>query len=171
MTNEIQKFYDNEFGELDVIRIDGEPYFPAKDCALLLGYKDATNAIKRHCRYVRKRHLGVRTGVRADGASAHQTVQKNYIPESDLYRLIVQSKLPAAKRFESWVCDEVLPSIRRHGVYLTPTTLDRMLDDPTALHTLALRLKGVRETPPGGMEAKRPALSGCKSSQDLEETV
>lgn len=70
MTNEIQKFYDNEFGELDVIMIDGAPYFPAKDCALLLGYKDATNAIKRHCRYVTKRHLGVQTGVRADGTPA-----------------------------------------------------------------------------------------------------
>ena len=162
MTNEIQKFYDNEFGKLDVIMIDGEPYFPAKDCALLLGYKDATNAIKRHCRYVRKRHLGVRTGVRADGASAHQTVQKNYIPESDLYRLIVQSKLPVAKRFECWVCDEVLPSIRRHGTYLTPDTLERVLSDPASLRALALRLKGVSETPPGGMAAEPPAFSGGK---------
>lgn len=94
---------------------------------------------------------------------------KNYIPESDLYRLIVQSKLPAAKRFESWVCDEVLPSIRKHGAYLTPDTLDRMLDDPAALHALALQLQGMYETPPRGIVAEQPALFDGKASQDSDE--
>lgn len=154
MTSNIQKFYDNTFGELEIIMIDGDPYFPAKDCALLLGYKDATNAIKRHCRHVLKRHLGVQTSVRADGTPAYQTVQKNYIPESDLYRLIARSKLPEAKRFEGWIFDEVLPSIRKHGAYLTPATLDKMLDDPATLRALALQLKGAHETPPRGTAAE-----------------
>lgn len=155
MTNEIQKFYDNEFGGLDVIMIGGEPYFPAKDCAMLLGYKDTVNAIKRHCRYVTKRHLGVQTGVRADGTPACQTVKKNYIPESDLYRLIVRSKLPAAKRFESWVCDEVLPSVRQHGAYFTPETMDKMLAEPGDLKDLLRRLDGACKTPPGGTAVER----------------
>jgi len=59
MTNEIQNFFHDEFGALDVIIIDAMPYFPAKECAKLLGYKDPTNAIKRHCRGALKRHPGV----------------------------------------------------------------------------------------------------------------
>ena len=96
---------------------------------------------------------------------------KNYIPESDLYRLIVQSKLPAAQRFESWVCDEVLPGIRKHGAYLTPDTLDRILDAPAALHALALQFQEVHETPPGGRAAGLPALSAGDTLRDLEETL
>jgi prophage antirepressor-like protein len=165
MENKIQNFYNDEFGGLDIIMIDGEPYFPAKDCAKLLGYKDTVNAIKRHCKGCVKRHLGVQTGIKADGAPAYQTVLKNYIPESDLYRLIVRSKLPAAKRFESWVCDEVLPSVRENGIYLTPATMDRVLDDPALFDELLHRLNGERKTPPRGAAL----LSGSENAgQDGE---
>jgi prophage antirepressor-like protein len=150
MENDIRNFYTDEFGGLDIIIIDGEPFFPAKDCATLLGYKDTINAIKRHCKHALKRHLGVRTGVKADGTPAYQTVLKNYIPESDLYRLIIRSKLPSAKRFESWVCDEALPSIREHGTYFTPLTLDQVLDEPVLFEELLHRLDGSRKTPPRG---------------------
>ncbi len=149
MDNKMKSF-TGTFGSLYTIMIDGEPYFPAKDCATLLGYKDTINAIKRHCKGCVKRHLGVQTGVKADGTPAFQTVLKNYIPESDLYRLIVRSKLPAAKEFEGWVFDEVLPSIRKNGVYLTPLTLDQVLDDPALFKELLRRLDGERKTPPGG---------------------
>lgn len=105
--NEMQVFQNSEFGELGVLEIEGKPYFPAKAAAKILGYKDTTNAIKQHCKGVVKHHLPTKGGV--------QTL--NFIPEGDLYRLITHSKLPAAERFEKWVFDEVLPTIRRTGGY------------------------------------------------------
>ena len=117
MTNQVQVFNHQEFGKLEMLLIDGKPYFPASDCAKILGYSDAINAIKQHCRWVVKHHIGVQTGVKADGSPAMQTVEKNFIPEGDLYRLIARSKLPSAVAFESWVFDEVLPSIRQTGGY------------------------------------------------------
>ena len=86
MQNAIQVFENVEFGSLGVLMIDGKPLFPASDCAKSLGYKDTISAIKRHCKGVVKRHL------LTDGGS--QTA--NFIPEGDLYRLIIRSKLPAA---------------------------------------------------------------------------
>lgn len=105
--NNIKVFSNTEFGELGVMIIDGKEYFPATQCARLLGYKDTINAIKQHCKGVVKHHLPTNGG--------KQLV--NYIPEGDLYRLIVSSKLPAAEKFERWVFEEVLPSIRKTGGY------------------------------------------------------
>lgn len=105
--NEMQVFQSSDFGELGVLEIEGKPYFPAKAAAKMLGYKDTTNAIKLHCKGVVKHHLPTKGGM--------QTL--NFIPEGDLYRLIVHSKLPTAERFEKWVFDEVLPAIRKTGGY------------------------------------------------------
>ncbi|MGN0603297.1 MAG: Bro-N domain-containing protein [Oscillospiraceae bacterium] len=105
--NDLKVFSNSEFGELGVMLIGGKEYFPAAQCARLLGYKDTINAIKQHCKGVVKHHLPTNGG----------TQLVNYIPESDLYRLIISSKLPAAEKFERWVFDEVLPSIRQTGGY------------------------------------------------------
>lgn len=105
--NELKVFESGEFGELNVLEIDGRIYFPATACAKKLGYQDAINAIKQHCKGVVKHHLPTNGGM--------QTV--NMISEGDLYRLITHSKLPSAERFEKWVFDEVLPTIRRTGGY------------------------------------------------------
>ncbi len=107
--NDLKVFSSTEFGELGVMLIDGKEYFPATQCAAILGYKNPKDAIIRHCKGVVKRDLPTNGGT--------QTV--NYIPEGDLYRLIVSSKLPAAEKFERWVFDEVLPSIRKTGGYGT----------------------------------------------------
>lgn len=108
----LQVFKNSEFGEIGVITIDGKEYFPAKACAKILGYKDTTNAIKQHCKGVVKRHLPT--------AGGQQEV--NFIPEGDLYRLVARSKLPAAEKFERWVFDEVLVTIRRQGAYVPDLT-------------------------------------------------
>lgn len=112
----LQVFYfeDNEIG---VIMIDGEPYFPATECAKALGYAKPRNAILEHCPHALKQGVGVKTGVKADGTPAMQMIKKSYIPESDLYRLIMRSKLPSAQRFETWVVETVLPSIRKTGSF------------------------------------------------------
>lgn len=106
--NELKVFSNTEFGELGVMLIDGKEYFPATQCALTLGYKNPKDAIIRHCKGVVKHDLPTNGGT--------QTV--NYIPEGDLYRLIVSSKLPQAEKFERWIFDEVLPSIRHSGGYI-----------------------------------------------------
>lgn len=92
-----------------VIDDHGEPLFIAKDIAVALGYKDATNAIKQHCRGVAKHHPI------ADSLGRDQRAR--VIREPDLYRLIASSKLPTAQEFESLVFDEILPTIRKTGTY------------------------------------------------------
>ena len=116
MQNQITVFENEEFGTIEIMMIDGKPYFPASECAKILGYTNANAAIIRHCKGVLKR----------DTLSTGGSQSTNYIPEGDLYRLIIRSKLPAAVRFESWICDTVLPSIRQHGAYISPETLRRM---------------------------------------------
>lgn len=130
--NDLQVFQNSEFGELSVLNVDGKPYFPAKDVAKVLGYKDATNAIKRHCRWVVKRHL-------PHPQSPSKTLTMNFITEGDLYRLIAHSKLPAAERFEKWVFDEVLPSIRQTGSYGQPDIAAIVAQTATTVCTEMIR--------------------------------
>lgn len=92
-----------------VVTVDGEPWFVAKDVAAVLGYADTNNAVKQHCRGVVKHHPIV--------DSLGRSQQARIIAESDMLRLIVNSKLPAATQFERWVFEEVLPAIRRTGFY------------------------------------------------------
>lgn len=105
--NDLKVFSNTEFGELGVMVIDGKEYFPATQCAKLLGYKNPQEAVREKCKGVRKMLTPTAGG----------SQEANYIPEGDLYRLIVSSKLPAAEKFERWVFDEVLPSIRKTGGY------------------------------------------------------
>ncbi len=144
-SNQIQQFYNEEFGSIGILMIDGKPYFPATECAIVLGYKNPHDAILKHCPHLAKREVGVKTGKKADGTVAYQTVFTNFIPEGDLYRLIIRSKLPAALRFEAWVCDEILPAIRRHGAYATSDTLDELLRSPQFARRLIKKLEAERD--------------------------
>ena len=105
--NEMQVFQNSEFGELGVLEIEGKPWFPATACAKSLGYKRPADAITAHCKG------SVKYRVLTNGGEQ----ELKFIPEGDLYRLITHSKLPGAERFEKWVFDEVLPTIRRTGGY------------------------------------------------------
>lgn len=105
--NDLQVFSNSEFGELNVLVIDGKEHFPATDCARILGYANPQEAIRTHCKGVREFLTPTQGG--------QQNVR--YIPEGDLYRLIVRSHLPTAERFEAWVFDEVIPQIRKTGTY------------------------------------------------------
>ncbi|CAM2844159.1 phage antirepressor KilAC domain-containing protein [Clostridium sporogenes] len=104
-------FQSNEFGEVRTIELNNKPYFVAIDIAKSLGYKDTTNAIKQHCRWVVKHHI-------PHPQSKNKTIEANVIPEGDMYRLITNSELPSAEKFESWIFDEVLPQIRQTGGYI-----------------------------------------------------
>lgn len=131
MSKDLQIFSNPEFGELKVLVADGKEYFPATDCARALGYANPHEAVRTHCK-------GVRDFLTP---SAGGRQQKNFIPEGDLYRLIIRSKLPAAEKFERWVFDEVLPAIRRHGAYMTPEVIEKALLNPDTIIGLATRLK------------------------------
>lgn len=110
--NELQIFNSGEFGEIRTIEIDGKPYFVGTDVAKALGYSNPRKAILDHCKGVTKRDTPTSSGVQL----------MSYINEGDLYRLIMKSKLPSAEKFESWVMDEVLPTIRKTGSYQKPLT-------------------------------------------------
>lgn len=107
---DIQVFNNEQFGALRTYEEDGQILFCGKDVAASLGYKDTTNAMKRHCRGVAKRH--------PIQDSLGRTQEAVFITEPDLYRLITHSKLPTAEKFERWVFEEVLPAIRRTGGYM-----------------------------------------------------
>ncbi len=110
--NELQIFNSGEFGEIRTVEINGKPYFVGTDVAKALGYNNPRDAVSRHCKGVVKHDTPTSSGVQS----------MSYINEGDLYRLIMKSKLPSAEKFESWVMDEVLPTIRKTGSYQKPLT-------------------------------------------------
>lgn len=116
MDNNIQTFYNNEFGELEVIQNDDKFWFPATKCAKILGYTNPQKAIRDHCK-------GVNEMVTPSQGGMQKT---KIISEGDLYRLIIRSKLESARKFESWVFDEVIPLVRKHGAYIMPELLEEL---------------------------------------------
>lgn len=118
--NEVRTFLENDV-----------PYFVANDVAKTLGYKNPSKATNDHCK----------KAIETWGNDSLGRRQKfKIIPESDVYRLIIKSNLPSAEKFESWVMDEVLPQIRKHGMYAT----DDLLNNPDLLIEVATKLKEER---------------------------
>jgi prophage antirepressor-like protein len=138
MKNNIQTFHSDEFGCLEVLTIDGKPYFPATECASILGYRNPRKAIIDHCRSVTKRDT-------PHPQNPQKNMERSFIPEGDLYRLIVRSKLPSAIRFEQWVFETLLPTIRKHGAYVTSDILDDMLSNPKLAEMLMRKLDAERD--------------------------
>ena len=130
----IKPFFKKEFGEIRVIEIEGKAHFVGNDIAKALGYIKPNNAVNNHCK-----HATLKQGIITDSLGRSQDAL--VIPEGDVYRLISKSKLPQAEKFESWVFDEVLPTIRKHGMYAK----DELLDNPDLLIEMATRLKQERE--------------------------
>lgn len=104
----VAEYTNNEFGTIRTVTVNGEPYLIANDVAKALGYAVPKDAISRHCKGALKHRC------LTDGGEQEVKI----IPEGDVYRLIMRSKLPNAEKFEAWVCDEVLPSIRKNGGYI-----------------------------------------------------
>lgn len=132
--NEIEIFKNEEFGEVRTIEKNGSVLFCGSDIAKALGYADTAKAIKQHC----KEDGWVICPVIDNMGRAQQA---KFITEGNVYRLIAHSKLPGAERFERWVFDEVLPSIRKHGAYMTSEAIEKALTSPDFLIQLATQLK------------------------------
>ena len=113
MNNTLEIFKNDEFGEIRTAMLNNKPYFAGSDIAKSLGYKEPHKAISRHCKG------GIKHTVLTNGGNQELI----FIPEGDVYRLIVKSKLPSAEKFESWVMDEVLPTLRKTGGYINNVDL------------------------------------------------
>lgn len=134
--NDLQIFKSEQFGEIRTLEDEsGKVLFCGSDVAKALGYASPANAITAHCK-------GVTVSMTPTAGGLQPT---KFIPEGDVYRLITHSKLPAAQQFESWVFDEVLPTIRRNGAYMTDSTLEQALTSPDFLIQLATKLKEEKE--------------------------
>lgn len=114
--NMIKTFINDEFGNMRTVIHDEKVLFCASDIAKSLGYRNPRKAISDHCRYVTKRDV-------PHPQSPNKTISMSFIPEGDVYRLIAHSKLTSAERFEKWVFDEVLPTIRKTGGYVSSEDL------------------------------------------------
>lgn len=135
--NNIEIFKNAEFGEVRTLTVDGEPYFVGKDVAEILGYADTFGALKKHVDEEDKQNC--------QNSSFESPRGLTIINESGLYSLILSSKLPAAKKFKHWITAEVIPSIRKHGAYMTEQTIEQALTNPDFLIQLATQLKTEKE--------------------------
>ena len=133
--NQMEIFKNPEFGSIRTFEQNGKVLFCGKDIAQALGYRRPADAIAAHCKGVCVLPTPSNGGIQ----------QMKFIPEGDVYRLIVHSKLPSAERFERWVFDEVLPTIRQHGAYLTREKLWEVATSPEALLKLCSDLLAERE--------------------------
>ena len=154
--NELQIFTNEQFGAVRIIEEDDKVLFCGSDIARALGYNEPHKAVVRHCKG------GMKRPILTNGGEQEMTV----IPEGDVYRLIVSSKLPKAQEFERWVFDEVLPSIRKHGAYMTQDTLEKALTSPDFLIQLATQLKEEQEARKA-LEAEKAVLLPKASYYDV----
>lgn len=147
---ELKIFQNEQFGRVRTLEIENEPYFVGKDVAEILGYTNTRKALIDH--------------VDEEDKTSNETLRVNgtnltLINESGLYSLILKSKLPQAKQFKRWVTNEVLPSIRKHGLYAT----DELLDNPDFLIEAITKLKEERE--------KNLKLQAINSKLEVENEI
>lgn len=132
---DIEIYKNEQFGEIRTVNISGEPWFVGKDVAEVLGYSNNRKAIADH----------VYEEDKTDGVTIRDSMGREQNPilinESGLYSLILSSKLPNAKEFKRWVTSEVLPSIRKHGAYMTDDMVEKVLTDPDTIIRLAQQIK------------------------------
>lgn len=135
--NNLQVFKNNTFGNLRVIQKNNQTWFVGKDVADILGYQNGSRDVNRHVAEEDRHKTMV-----FDGNQNKETIVIN---ESGLYSLILSSKLPTAKKFKHWVTSDVLPTIRKHGAYMTPETIEKTLTDPDFIIRLATELKNEKQ--------------------------
>lgn len=135
MELELKLFTNPKFGDVRTIIEDDKVLFCGNDVAKGFGYKSPKDAIAAHCKgAVKRRTL-------TDGGEQEMV----FIAEGDVYRLAARSKLPGADEFERWIFDEVLPSLRKHGAYMTEEVIERALSDPDFIIQIATTLKEERQ--------------------------
>ena len=137
MQNDLMVFQNQEFGEIRSILINDEPWFVGKDVASVLGYSNPSKVLTDH--------VDPEDKLNNDSLSSLGQRGGWLINESGMYSLILSSKLPNAKKFKKWVTGEALPSIRKHGAYLTPDKVEEVLLNPDTIIKIAQNLKEEQE--------------------------
>lgn len=164
--NDLQIFNSPEFGAIRTIEKDGEPWFVGKDVAEVLGYSNTADAVQKHVDDDDK--------LTSQIAIAGQNRNIIIINESGLYSLVLSSKLPGAKQFKRWITSEVIPSIRKHGGYLTPDKLEEVLLKPDTLIQLAQNLKAEQEKRMAlevKMEEQKPKVLFAESVEAAKTSI
>jgi prophage antirepressor-like protein len=138
MENTLQVFENQEFGTVRTLLVNNEPWFVGKDVAVILKYADPARAVYDHVDSEDKTSLLIQQ------SGSNYKAKTAVINESGLYSLVLSSKLPTAKKFKRWVTSEVLPTIRKHGGYLTPEKIEDVLLNPDTIIKLATELKEER---------------------------
>lgn len=133
----IETFTKEEFGSIRTVEIEGKVYFVASDVAKSLGYARPNDAVSAHCRYAVKHSI-------PHPQSKTKTLEVNVIPQGDVVRLAVKSELPGADKFESWIFDEVIPTVLNHGIYATDDVIDKIIENPDFGIELLTKLKEER---------------------------
>ena len=140
------KIFNYEDKKIRTQKLNDNIWFCLKDVAEILEIKNYRDSVERlNSRGVATTYIGVQTGIKSDGTPAMQNVKMIFINESNLYKLIFQSRKAEAEKFTEWVTSEVLPSIRKHGAYMTNDTLEKALTSPEFLIQLATNLKLEKE--------------------------
>lgn len=153
---ELQIFENSEFGSVrTLLDEDGKILFCGSDVAKALGYSQTAKAVREHCK-----EDGCLIRTVTDGLG--RTQRARFITEGNVYRLILRSKLPSAEKFEKWVVEEVLPTLRGHGAYITPEVLAKMEQSPEFTGQLVELLK--REQAKNGGPEQQMAAMLVKSS-------
>lgn len=137
MNKQLQVFKKEEFGQVRVLEKDEKPWFVGKDIAESLGYKNPSDALLKH--------VDEEDKALAKCDTLGGTQEMIIINDSGLYCLILSSKLPNAKKFKKWVTSEVLPSIQKHGAYMSPQKIEEVLLNPDIIINLATKLKEEQE--------------------------
>ncbi len=166
MANEIQIFENPEFGTVRTVMVDSEPWFVGKDVAQVLGYSDTFGVLKKHVDEEDKLVCQI--------DSAGQKRGVTVINESGLYSLVLSSKLPTAKQFKRWVTNEVLPSIRKHGAYMTKETLTESLARPENLMVILQTLleeQKKNEALTSKVEQDKPKVAFAEAVYDCDTLI
>ena len=167
---DLMVFTNDRFGNVRVVMKDDKPYFVGKDVAICLGYVNTVDALKKHCKGVAKCYVPTKGG----------TQLMSVIPEGDIYRLVFGSELPNAVEFQDWVCDEVLPSIRKNGYYSVAPVQDKrasllmsIIDAPDDV-TRALAVKNYTDHVTAPLKAEieelKPKSDYCDEVLSAENT-
>ena len=150
------KVFDFENQNVRTVVVENEPYFVGKDVATVLGYKDTSDALKRHVDVEDKLSRGI-----TDSGQMRKTYLIN---ESGLYSLIFSSKLDSAKRFKRWVTSEVLPQIRKQGMFMSAGVAHEILDNPEVIKYLAEQVAKINSSNEAYQEETKQELQNINKS-------
>ena len=173
--NDLQIFKNNEFGEIRTKVLNNEPYFMLSDVCRVLEINNSRMAKNRlnECG-VSSTDVTLLNGYTSDGAPTYRKGKADFINESNLYKLVFQSRKPQAEKFSDWVTSEVLPTIRKHGAYMSSEVIEKTLSDPDYLIRLATNLKeekAKRALAEAQIERNKPKVLFADSCEVAENSI